>query len=249
VGLIALAIAAPLLRGDPTRADLVWGGVSGSAGGLGIALLYRALATGRMSVVAPVTAVCAIIIPVAVGALLGERLSPMVLAGVALAMGAIVLIGQEEDRRAEHGAAAQGGARRAAIDRSLAYALAAGVAIGAFYVCLGRTGADAGLWPLLAARVVSVSGFVVVAVVGRRSLRLGAGSRGIVLVAGLLDVTANALYLLAVRQGMMSVVATLSSLYPASTVLLAHLVLGERLRRVQAVGLGAAAVAVVMIAA
>ena len=247
MGLIALAIAAPLLPGDPTRADLVWGGVSGSAGGLGIALLYRALATGRMSVVAPVTAVCAIIIPVAVGVLLGERLAPVVLAGVVLAMGAVVLIGQEEDRQPADGAAARGAADRAAIDGSVAYALAAGVAIGAFYVCLGRTGADAGLWPLLAARVVSVSGFVAAAVVGRRSLRLGAGSRGIVLVAGLLDVTANALYLLAVRQGMMSVVATLSSLYPASTVLLAYLVLGERLRRVQAVGLGAAAVAVVMI--
>lgn len=243
VGLIVLAIATPLFSTQPPSADdLLWGSAGGAAGGLGLALLYRALALGRMSVVAPVTAVCAIMVPVVVGLLLGERPAITVLAGVALAMGAIVLISQE----AEHGSPSERRERR--VDISLAYALGSGVAIGAFYVCLERTDTEAGLWPLLAARSTSLAGVVAVALATGRTLRLPRESWRIVGGAGVLDVTANALYLLAVRQGMLSVVATLSSLYPASTVLLAYLVLGERLRRVQVAGLAVAVLAVVLIA-
>ena len=246
VGLIVLAIATPFFSTRPPSAtDLLWGSAGGAAGGLGLALLYYALAVGRMSVVAPVTAVCAITVPVVVGLVLGERPGPMVLAGVVLAMGAIVLISQE----AEHAPSPERGERRERrFDVSLAYALGSGVAIGTFYVCLERTDTQAGLWPLLAARSTSLAGVVAVALASRRSLRLPRESWRIVAGAGVLDVTANALYLLAVRQGMLSVVATLSSLYPASTVLLAYLVLGERLRRVQVTGLAVAAIAVVLIA-
>ena len=240
VGLMLLMIAAPLLSGaHAAPAALAWGAAAGVGGGLGIALLYRALASGRMSVVAPVTAVCAITVPVLAGMMLGERLPFIVLAGVVLAMGAIVLISQEGPARLTSGTR---------IDRSLLPALFAGVAIGAFYVCLERAGADAGLWPLLAARSVSVTGFAGAVLLTKRSFRLAAGTERIVVATGVLDVLANALYVMAVREGMLSVVATLSSLYPAATVVLAYLVLGERLRWVQGVGLGVALVAVVMIA-
>jgi uncharacterized membrane protein len=246
VGLIALVIATPLFSSaSPSLHSLAWGGAGGATGALGLALLYSALAKGRMSVVAPLTAVCAITVPVITGLFLGERLSPPVLAGVALAMGAIVLISQEGERHAA--APALPGPRRR-IDASIGYALGSGVAIGGFYVSLERAGSGAGLWPLLAARVVSVSGFALIALVSGRSFRLPRASLRTVLAAGMLDVLANALYLLAVREGMLSIVATLSSLYPASTVLLAYLLLGERLRWVQIAGLGVATVAVVMIA-
>jgi drug/metabolite transporter (DMT)-like permease len=159
---------------------------------------------------------------------------------VVLAAGAVVLISQGH----ETDAADRPGANDA---RALAFSLASGVAIGAFYVCLQRTPSSAGLWPLLVARAVSVVGFVAVGVAGRRPLTIARPTLWLVLAGGVIDTTANVLYLLAVRRGLLSVVATLASLYPASTVLLARVVLGERVRTVQAAGLALAAVAVVLI--
>jgi drug/metabolite transporter (DMT)-like permease len=270
-GLAVLLAALPLLgRAEPTAADLWWGAAAGITGGGGVALLYRALATAAMSIVAPVTAVCALAVPVVVGMLLGERPEPAALAGIALAVVAIGLVSQEGAgaHEAEQGgrepsggadaapagpsrsaAAAAGSAeaRRAQNRRGLRMALASGVVIGFFFVFLGRTGEAAGLWPLVPARLVSVALFVGVAAVTRQSLRPAAGTWRIVLAGGALDMVANVLYLLAVREGMLSVVATLSSLYPASTVLLARIVLGERLARVQWAGVACAAAAIVLI--
>src|SRR5258706_3773935 len=103
-GLLVVLIALPLLpHATPTPSDLLWGAASGLSGGIGVALLYRGLAIGVMSVVAPVTAGCAVIIPLAVGAALGERPAGLALAGVLLALLAIVLVSQtgptEEGKR------------------------------------------------------------------------------------------------------------------------------------------------------
>ena len=122
-----------------------------------------------------------------------------------------------------------------------------GVAIGFFYLALARTGAAAGLWPLVAARAVSVSLFLGLAVAGRQPLRMPARPLTIVLGCGVLDMAANALYMLATRRGALSAVVTLASLYPASTVLLARVVLGDRLSGRQVVGIVSAFVAVVLI--
>ncbi|HET7458266.1 MAG TPA: EamA family transporter [Gemmatimonadaceae bacterium] len=240
-GLVALLVAVPFVTADaaPTTRDLMWGAASGAAGGVGVGLLYAALGMGRMSVVAPVTAVCGLAVPVLVGLALGERPSVPALAGVVLAAAAVVLISQGHETDAD-----RPGANDA---RALVFSLASGVAIGAFYVCLQRTPPSAGLWPIVVARAVSVAGFVLVALVGRRPLTIARPTLWLVLVGGVIDTTANVLYLLAVRRGLLSVVATLASLYPASTVLLARLVLGERVRLVQAAGLAVAAVAVVLI--
>ena len=241
-GLALLAIALPLLPpASPSRPDLAWGAVAGLAGGVGVALLYRALAIGTMAIVAPVTAVCAVTIPVAAGLLTGERPGGITLAGIGVALVSIVLVSQQS-------AVVDGGRDSGRVSRAgLPIALASGVAIGLFYLALARTTPAAGLSPLLAARAASALLFGVAAVGGRASLAL---PRTIALWAiggGALDMAANALYLIAARQGPLSVVVTLASLYPASTVVLASACLGERLSRVQRAGILCALAAVIMI--
>jgi drug/metabolite transporter (DMT)-like permease len=213
--------------------------VTGSAG---VALLYRALAIGVMAVVAPTTAVCAVALPVLVAVVLGERPGMVRVGGILLAVVAIVLVSQSNSAqpiRSEGGSAS----------RLTAFPLAmlSGVAIGLFYLALARTTGDAGLWPLVAARVVSVSLFAGMAFVGSRSLRMPARVGGVVAAGGILDMLANVLYLIASRSGPLSVVVTLASLYPASTVLLARVVLHERLSSRQWVGVACALLAVIMI--
>jgi len=124
----------------------------------------------------------------------------------------------------------------------------AGVAFGGFFVLLSRTHAAAGLWPLLGARVASIVLLGGFSLLTARSLRPTPGSRRLIVAAGAGDMVANVLYLLAVRRGLVSLVAVIVALYPAATVLLAQVVLGERLRRVQVAGLALAASAAVLLA-
>ena len=130
----------------------------------------------------------------------------------------------------------------------LVLAVVAGAAFGGFFVLLSRTHAAAGLWPLLSARVVSVVLLATVTLLSGRSLRPMPGSRRLVVAAGAGDMVANILYLLAVRRGLVSLVAVIVALYPAATVLLAQVVLGERLRRIQLSGLALAAGAATLLA-
>ena len=241
-GLVLLLVMVPFLPpAAPGRADLAWGAVAGVAGGAGVALLYRALAIGVMSVVAPTTAVCAVVIPVVVSVALGERLAATTFGGIALAMVAIVLVSQS------------GSVARSPADaderrkKSFALAVLSGVAIGLFFVALARTSREAGLWPLVAARSASVILFAVIALFSWQSLRIPAAILAIVVAGGALDMLANLLYLLASRAGPLSVVVTLASLYPASTVLLARFVLHERLSARQWIGVACALVAVTVI--
>jgi drug/metabolite transporter (DMT)-like permease len=126
-------------------------------------------------------------------------------------------------------------------------ALASGVAIGLFFLALARSGTAAGMWPLVGARVASVALFGILAMWSAQSLRLTAPVTRITVAAGVVDMCANALYLLATRYASLSVVVTLSSLYPASTVLLARVVLGERLNAWQVAGVLCALVAIAFI--
>ncbi len=247
VGLLALLLVAPLFSTHlPSGGVLVWSAGAGVAGGVGVALLYYGLAIGRVSVVAPITAVCSIAIPVLVGIGLGERPKVAALVGIGLAIVAVAFISQGH---AEPGIVPATGVRRQrpAGDRSVPVALASGVAIGFFLVCLARTGTGSGLWPLVAARMVSIAMLAGAALIARQGLKVPSEARPATLGSGVLDVLANALYLGAVREGPLGLVATLASLYPASTVLLARLVLHERLRPVQSVGLACAALAIALI--
>lgn len=244
-GLILVGLILPLLPpSSPSRPDLLWGAMAGLTGGVGVALLYRALAIGTMAVVAPTTAVCAVAIPVVVSVLLGERPLPLAGAGIVLGILSIVLVSQQRPLEPDP-ARDNIGSRR--LPPGVGTALISGVAIGFFFLSLAQTRPEAGMWPLLISRLVSVVLFSLVAIVGRRSIRIPAGVLGLVIVAGCVDMLANALYLLAVRQGPLSTVVTLSSLYPASTVLLARLVLRERLTRWQLAGVASALAAIVLI--
>jgi drug/metabolite transporter (DMT)-like permease len=242
-GMVALAAVLPFLPdAAPATRDLAWGAVAGGAIGVGLALLYRALAVGRMAVVAPTTAVCAVVIPLAAALLLGERPGLGTLAGIVLALVSIVLVSQPRASSGDH---------RAAIGHApgLGLALLAGVGIGVFYFTLARAAPTAGLWPLLAARAVAVMVFGIAAIAGRHPLRMAAPVATMVIGGGVVDMLANALYLLATHHGPLSVVVTLSSLYPASTVILALAVLGERLSALQAAGIACALIAVLLIVA
>jgi drug/metabolite transporter (DMT)-like permease len=240
-GLVLLLLFLPFLpQASPSGADLLWSVSAALTGGAGVALLYRALAVGRMAVVAPTTAVCAVAIPVLVAVLLGERPGLPAAAGILLGVGSIVLVSQQTAE------GAGGHAPAGRLPPGIALALVSGVAIGLFFLSLARTSPQAGMWPILVSRAVSVTLFGAAAAAGRRSLRLP-GVLLLALVCGVVDMSANALYLLAARSGPLSVVVTLSSLYPASTVLLARVVLGERLNGRQITGVGCALAAIVLI--
>jgi drug/metabolite transporter (DMT)-like permease len=237
-GLTSLLVLLPWLGGNPTVADLGWGAAAGVAGAAGLVLFYRALAGGVMSVVAPVTAVSAAALPVLGGLALGERMPWWAVVGIGLALVAVVLVAAEEGL----------GSLRRARPASLVPALAAGAGFGLFFVLLDRTREAAALGPLVGARVVSVALVAVLALAAGRSLRVPRAVLPIVLLAGVADMAANALFLLATQQGQLAITGVLASLYPVSTVVLAQVVLRERLAGTQVAGLAAAGAAVVLIA-
>jgi uncharacterized membrane protein len=239
-GLIFLALSMPVLpSATASRTDLLWGVASALTGGIGVSLLYRALAIGAMAVVAPTTAVCAVAIPVVFSVILGERLLPLAAAGIGLGIASIVLVSQQ--RAVPEG---EGLEKRSS---GVGIALVSGVMIGFFFLCLAQTHTEAGMWPLLVARGVSVIMFGGVVLVTKQSIRMSGRLVFLASLCGLLDMLANALYLVAAREGPLSLVVTLSSLYPASTVLLARVVLRERLNFLQLSGVGCALAAIVLI--
>jgi drug/metabolite transporter (DMT)-like permease len=256
VGLGMLVAVAPLIGGEPTPRGFAAGAAAGILGGAGVALFYKGLAVGSMSVVAPIAALLSAAVPVVAGLASGERPSAAAGLGIALALGAVVLISREAAPdgtgtaapAAPAASAAPAAHRRRQIE-ALGLAVAAGLAFGLFFVAISHAGDDTGVWPLVGARVASVSLF---ALLGAAKVISAAPPRGAAAAAvgcGLLDAGANVLYVLALGHGLLSVVAVLTALYPAGTVVLARYVLGEHLTPVQRTGLGLAAVAAVLIAA
>jgi drug/metabolite transporter (DMT)-like permease len=241
MGLLAVSVAAVLFGATAiTGADLGWGAASGAAGAFGLVLLYSALSTGPMAVVAPITAVVAALLPVAVGFLNGERPSAVSIGGMAIALPAIVLVslghqGEEESA--------------AVTPRLVMTSVGSGIGFGLFYVFFAKCNSAAGLVPAVAARVASVG--LLSVLVAARGLRWTRGSNigGLIVLVGVADVSANCLYLLAVQRGMLTLVAVVASLYPATTVVLARTVLREPIAKVQLVGLAMAAAAVALVAA
>lgn len=231
---LVVGLAAP---GRPSGADLGWGAVSGLAGGVGTAFLYRGLAAGRMGVVAPVSGVGAAVVPVAVGVLLAaERPAPLVWVGVLAALPGIWLVSRATDG--------------VPVDRaSVLDGVLAGTGFGVLFAALAEVGDDAGLLPLAVNHYASaVTVAVVATALGQRWLPGRRGAGGAV-AAGALGASATALFLVSSRGGDLSVVAVVASLYPAFTVLLALALLRERVGRDQAAGLALCGLAVVLVAA
>lgn len=243
MGTLLLALAVPFfLDQEYSAGTLGWGAAAGVAGAAGVTLLFRGLARGRMSIVAPTTGTVAAALPVLVGLLAGERPAAIALVGVVLALAAVALVSASE-----HGAetTAAGDEPQAS---GLPEALGAGTSFGLFFILLDNAGDAAGLWPLVGARASSLTIMTVAVLLTGAAFKPPAGTFAGIAVAGVLDVAANLFYLLASQRGLLALVAVLTSMYPATTVLLARVVLKERLSRTQMVGLAFAAAGVVAIA-
>ncbi|HWC15071.1 MAG TPA: EamA family transporter [Actinomycetota bacterium] len=244
-GTIPFLIAFPLINDAGfSRAALAWGAAAGVGGATGVILLYAGLAAGRMSVVAPITAVEAACVPVIFGLIRGERPGAIALMGIVVAVIAVGLISAAP----EPAPPGQPHVRQGRLPAGVPHALGAGAAFGAFFIFLDHAGDYAGLWPLVGARIASLSIAGTAILVSIRTLRVPRGTGRAIAGAGALDFTANVFYLLASRAGLLSLVAVITSMYPASTVLLARIVLKERLVATQLAGLACAVAGVIMIA-
>ncbi len=244
VGLVGLALTSPFVAAVSSYDAWFYGAASGLAGAIGIGLLYGSLAIGPMSILSPATAFISAIVPVSVGLSLGEGGGASFYIALVVALIAIVLVGFVPEK----------GAVR---PRPLGLVMAAGSGtfIGFTVILIDLSPADSGLIPLLANRMVSSSALLlatgallVARMMMTRTPRLPGLTeiRGVglmIIVAGILDVLANVAVIYGLRSGDLSVVSVLIALYPAGTILLANVVLRERIATIQWVGLGLALVA------
>ena len=254
-GLIALVIAEVFVGGRWSWEAMLYGGLTGITGAFAITLLYGCLAIGPMSILSPTTALVAAFVPLTVGMLRGERLPFFGYIAIGIALIAVVLVGFVKEQ----------GAVRPSL-KALLMAVGSGSLIGVFLILMDMTPDDAGLVPLIANR--AVNGFVMFAVIGVIALTVHRRSKGVAdpaapvgmlsrgwkagfwlaAAAGIVDATANSVLLIGLRLGDLSVMAVLAALYPAGTIILAAIVLRERIAPVQVVGLVLALVAAGMLA-
>jgi drug/metabolite transporter (DMT)-like permease len=242
---VGAVVVALVVGADVGGRDLAFGAVAGVLNAAGLGLLYRGLATGRMGVVAPVTAVVAAVIPIAWGLATGERPSALVLLGVAVAVSAGGVVAREPDFPDEPPTV---GARSAVV-----LALVAGTLFGTSFVCFAETDDASGYWPVLTARIAAVlvigTAVAVVHLRRRGPVLPRSPAARLAVAAGALDVAATALLLTAVREGLVVVVAPLAALAPAFTVVWAWALLKEPITRHQLIGLLLSFAGLVLIAA
>ena len=249
VGLIVLGTTSLLLHDEWSVEGAFWGAMSGVTGVAAIGLLYACLARGPMSILSPTTAVLSALVPMTYGFIKGEGLSPWVYPALGLALVAVVLVGFVPDERAIR-----------PTPTALLMAIGSGVLIGLFYIFIDLAPDSSGITPLVANRMLQFTlvGLILLVVVlakGRGFLVKPSAdpwpwSRVVwVLVAGgILDALSNIAVLTGFRVGEVTIVAVLTALYPAGTILLASVVLHERIQRVQWVGLGLALIASMLLA-
>lgn len=233
---VALFALAALLTGEawPSRPDLSWGVGAGLSGAGGALALYRGLAAGPMSLVAPITAGLAALLPILLQVAAGsEAVGPARAAGMALALAGIALVSRS------------GGAARSG-PGGVMFGVLGGLGFGGAFACLARTSPDGLFWPLAAGRAASA--LLLAAIVWRTRTGLRPLAPLPVLCAIVFDAAANGLYVVAVHTGLVMVSVVFCSLYPAVTVLLAMALLRERPRRAQWAGLAAVVAAIAMIA-
>ena len=233
---VLAAIYAAMAPTTPPASALAWGALAGLGSAAGNVLIYRGLGRGRMTVVAPVSALAAAVLPVVAGIAGGERPGLIPLIGVAAALPAVWLV--------SGGGAGMRGANRADVVNGLG----AGLGFGTQFSALGQIPADAGFTPLALSQVVSVASIAITAMVlsspwvpRDRFSRMG-------VFAGLLAGIATICFQLATQSGLLTIAGVLTSLYPAVTVVMAAALLRERVRPLQSVGLLLAGASVVLIA-
>lgn len=242
---VCAGILAVILGGTVGANDWAWGAVAGIGGGIGAAFLYRGLASGRMSVVAPISALGSAVVPVAVGLVTGDRPTPLAWLGIVFAFPAIYLISRVERRAA----ADDDSSGRQATDHGIIDGVLAGLGFGSMFAMLGQVGSDAGLYPLALMQVTSVLSVIAVATALRQAWVPRERLAWRALMMGPLGATATGAFLYATHSGMLTIVSVVAALYPALTVLLATIILREHIHRAQAIGLVLAAAAVSLVAA
>jgi drug/metabolite transporter (DMT)-like permease len=259
-GALVMLAAAVVSGGQAPTAGLGWAIAAGVFGAIGIMVFYAGLAAGPMSVVAPVSALVSTVLPVGVAVASGEHLGLLVYIGAAVCLMATVLVSLERGTpaRMSANAAARTPANAAGSRflgghpalRGLVYGTAAGAMFGIFFVSLRNAGTSGVFWPVCTARMANAAVVIAIAVLARaRPVGREAGSRVLAAAigSGVLDASANLCYVLATRAGLFGIAAVLTSLYPGITVLLARVVLRERMQAVQRFGLLLAGVGVVLV--
>jgi len=231
---LTLLLALGRSEAMPPPWEIGWALVGGVSGGIGIMSLYLGLATGRMGVVAPISGVLAAALPVGLGIVLQGLPGPVRVAGMALALVAVVLV-----------SLAGGGSSR----RDVGLGVLAGSGIAIFNIAVSRFSAGSVFAPLTIVRASEGVLFVLIVILGRRPWRLARPIVPLVILVGVLDMGGNALYILATQAGRLDVATILSSLYPVTTVVLAALLLRERIVGSHLVGVGVAVVAIILIGA
>lgn len=264
-GLIVLLLALPVIGGKWSGEALLYGGLSGIAGAGAIVLLYACLAIGPMSILSPLTAVVSAIVPMTAGLIRGERLEPLGYLALGLALVAVVLVGFVPEKNAVRPSV-----------KALAMATGSGALIGAFMILIDLTPDDSGLVPLIANRSVNATIMVTtVAVLALVAFRRTPVPRGLsserserieaslpsnpaahawlpalklAILCGILDAVANSLMLFGLRLGELTIMSVLTAMYSAGTIILAAVVLKERLTPSQVIGLVLALAAAAMLA-
>lgn len=267
-GVLPLAVWSFFAPGETRGVDLAWGAAAGVTGGLGVMLLYHALASGVVSTAAPLISMIALTVPVLVGLTGGERPGLLPLVGIALGCVAVMLISAHGEP-SEHGGGASDAssgagappgsgdgessvasvptARPSVTLRSLAPAFGAGILIGLFLVCVARVQPGSSAWPLVMGRATATVCVFALLFASRLPLQPPPATHAPILGGAITDVSANVLYMAAVQRAPMSLIATLVSLAPATTVVLAQVLLRERLGVLQRWGVALALVAVVLL--
>jgi len=237
VGAILMVVMLPFFPGHLTAHVALFGALGGISGMVGVVIMYQLMVTAPMNVISPVTAVLAAIVPVVAGFVIGER--PAIAAWLGIVVGgvAVVLCSRTSEEN-PHG--------RIAL-RVLLLAFVSGLGFGLYFVFLSQAGNHDGLWPLVVSRLTSSVLIMPIALSRRAIVKITGRTLAITVAAGALDASANMFFLLATHSGLLSLAGVLTALYPAVTVLLAVGVLHEHTSRLQRVGLGLAAAAVVLI--
>jgi drug/metabolite transporter (DMT)-like permease len=235
VALVVLDPAPFVLR------DAVWGAIAGIGGVGGVAAFYLALSMGSISVASPVAGVLSAVIPVVAGIAMGERPSPLAMIGIGIALTSVILVsGVMSSRREE-----------VSMPRpQFLLVLASGALFGLWYIALDVAGSESGWWPLLTSRTLTVPALLAAAYVMRerlRAVRMSAAGRRWTLGAWITILAANLAYLVAVRSGLLSIVAVIASMYPASTIGLAIVIDREQLSKSQWLGVGFAGFALILV--
>jgi drug/metabolite transporter (DMT)-like permease len=236
VGLVAVVILA-LAHAEPLSStnDLLWGAVAGLCGMVGVGFLFQGFATGRMGIVAPISAVLATAIPVIFHAVTDNQSPPdeQRLVGFALALIGIWLLSRPE--------------RLGGRPDGLGSAVIAGFGFAFFFICLDQVSENATFWPLVSGRLTACAAMLMFALATRRPLKVTEAPWGLIVTAGVLDIAGNYFFLQATQTGRLDITVVLASLYPAVTTLLALVIAREHIHRMQMAGVFAAVLAIVLI--